>query len=133
MKKNNHLILAKEWFEAADRDLSDAILLGKEGGHPETICFHCHQAVEKYLKGFLVLNDQDIKDEFKIHDLSRLLGYCAKFKPDLGELKDGCETLNKYYLQSRYPSYALQDYSDKAVKQALEFAGEVKEKILASL
>jgi HEPN domain-containing protein len=55
MKKNNGaLTLAKEWFVKAKADLDFAKLGFKETKHYGQICFLCQQAVEKYLKGFLV-------------------------------------------------------------------------------
>ncbi len=50
----NHQKLAQEWFDKAEEDLGTAKLLLKEKTYPASICFHSHQAVEKYLKGFLV-------------------------------------------------------------------------------
>lgn len=58
--------LAQEWFIKADNDLTSASILLKAKGPPETVCFLCHQSVEKLLKGYLVLK----KNRFeKIHDL----------------------------------------------------------------
>jgi len=130
MKKSNFQILAGEWFVSADRVLEDAVLLEREGGHSDTICFHCHQAVEKYLKGFIVLNGLDIKDEFRTHDLSQLLQYCLKFNPSLKNLEENCEILNKYYIESRYPPSAPRDYPKQEVKQAISFAQEVQQRVL---
>lgn len=51
MKNNsNFKILAKEWFEKGNHDLDEANLSFREGGWTDIICFHCQQAVEKYLK-----------------------------------------------------------------------------------
>jgi HEPN domain-containing protein len=41
--------------------------------HDHIICFHCQQAVEKYLKGFLIL--YDVESE-RTHDLNLLCGLC---------------------------------------------------------
>ena len=130
MKRNNFKILAQDWFNSADRVLEDAILLDREGGHSDTICFHCQQAAEKYLKGFIVLNGLDIKDKFKTHDLLQLLNYCLNFNPKLKELAQGCKILTEYYVESRYPPDAPKDYPKKEAKQAIEFAENIKKKII---
>ena len=130
MPNNKFQTLAQEWFELADRDLDTAEREFKSDGWSNIIVFHCQQSAEKYLKGFIVLNGLDIKDEFKTHDLIRLLNYCLKFKPELKDLEDGCHVLTEYYIESRYPLDAPKDYPSEKVKQAIEFAGWIKKKII---
>ena len=53
----NELIqdLVKKWIEKADKDLLTAEReLSFADPITESICFHCQQAVEKYLKAYLV-------------------------------------------------------------------------------
>ena len=51
--------ISKEWFEIGDSDLASAEFLLKMHPVPnEIICYHCQQAAEKYLKGFLALKGQ---------------------------------------------------------------------------
>ncbi len=50
----DNLSIAQEWFVIANTDLASATFL--QNMHPipiEIICYHCQQATEKYLKGFL--------------------------------------------------------------------------------
>ncbi len=44
-----------EWFARGDRDLETAQLLYDEHGYSDVIAYHIQQVVEKYLKGFLIL------------------------------------------------------------------------------
>lgn len=44
----------KDWLEKAEHDLEDAKKLLQNGGYTDTICFHAQQAVEKYLKAYLI-------------------------------------------------------------------------------
>ncbi len=44
------------------------------------ICFHFHQAAEKYLKSYIIACDLEFK---KIHDLPVLLQLCLTLKPEL--------------------------------------------------
>jgi HEPN domain-containing protein len=50
--------IVKQWIEKADHDLGTAqvtyLYLPK---YRDTIAFHCQQAAEKYLKGFLLFLD----------------------------------------------------------------------------
>lgn len=42
----------EEWFKMAKKDLNGARILYEHGGDNGIVCFHCQQAIEKYLKGF---------------------------------------------------------------------------------
>ena len=47
--------LARRWFQKAENDLLNVQNnLKAEHYASDTVCFHCQQAVEKYLKGFLL-------------------------------------------------------------------------------
>ena len=46
--------VVKEWFERGERDLHVAEILTARGEYFDVALFHIHQAVEKYLKGFLI-------------------------------------------------------------------------------
>lgn len=48
--------VVKEWIERGKHDLEVAKILLAEGEYPDMVLFHIHQAVEKYLKGFLIYN-----------------------------------------------------------------------------
>jgi len=56
--------IAEEWFERGRHEIETAKLLFEKEGYPEVILFHIHQAMEKYLKGFLIQNGWKLK---KIH------------------------------------------------------------------
>ena len=129
----NHQKLAKEWFDRAEEDLGTANLLLEEKSYPASICFHAHQAVEKYLKGFLVYNGKDIEEKFKIHNLPQLFDYCKEVNKELPiSLKEHCFTLNRYYTEARYPG-EIPEYPWKEVKKAVEAAERLKEGILKFL
>lgn len=84
MPKNN-LKLAKEWILKSRNDLKSAEILFKENGPTDSLCFHCHQAVEKILKGFLVFNRREFP---KVHDLIHLLNLCKKIDKSFNELEN---------------------------------------------
>ncbi|EKD56698.1 MAG: HEPN protein [uncultured bacterium] len=116
---------AEKWMEKAQRNFSDAQILYREGGFGDTICFLCQQTVEKSLKGLLVYQGQDIKDEFKIHDLVKLADYCKKHLPNIVRLKQEIVMLNRYYIETRYPVEIPQEYSKVEIQKALNIAEKV--------
>jgi HEPN domain-containing protein len=91
------------WLYKADNDYSTAEYLA-QNMYPvpiEIVCFHCQQAAEKYLKCFLVYNDQEPP---KIHDLIELIRLCGKINTDFLQLNLKCEYLTPFAVHIRYPS-----------------------------
>ena len=80
--------LIAEWFRFADDDIDTALLLkDMRPQHHEIICYHCEQAVEKYLKGFLVSKEQMPP---KTHDLNNLCDLCSEHDHDFLQLQPQC-------------------------------------------
>ncbi len=116
--QENNLELSKEWILKSQNDFKSAKILFKENGPTDSLCFHCHQSVEKILKGFLVFN----KKEFpRTHDLIHLLKLCEKLDAEFENLKDEVLFLNRYYIETRYPP-EISVYSKEECKEAIESA-----------
>jgi HEPN domain-containing protein len=62
--------IVKEWFERAKRNFEVAKLVFTHGEYYDEGVFLLHQAVEKYLKGYLIFRGWELK---KIHDIYLLL------------------------------------------------------------
>ncbi len=92
----------REWTVKGDNDLASATFLMNMRPVPlEIVGFHCQQAVEKYLKGYLVL--KGVEPE-KTHDLGLLLNRCIIFNSTFSELAETCALLSDYAVKARYPS-----------------------------
>ncbi len=117
MNKNNDQ-LYKEWLQKAQNDMKAAEILYQEKGPSDTLCFHCHQAVEKYLKGFLVFNHKEFP---KTHDLVFLINLCEEVDKDLKKIKKKAAILNRYYIESRYPP-EIRVYSRKECQKVFGIA-----------
>ena len=100
----NKTDLVREWFEYASTDLNTAAHLF-ETMRPrplEIICYHCQQAVEKALKGFLLDHETEPP---RTHDLEQLRLLCANHDPLLFEtIQEACQKLTDYAVSARYPS-----------------------------
>ena len=110
------------WIERAESDISVAHYIA-ENMHPvstEIVCFHCQQAVEKYLKAFLVYNDQEPP---KTHDLAELIRQCRTFDADFFELNQKCKFLMPFAVRTRYPGGI--DPEENDMKIALIYADDV--------
>ena len=74
-----------QWFDKADKDYDAAKILNDAyKKHTEIICYLCSQAVEKYLKGYLIYNNHKIE---KTHNLPYLNSLCLKYDNRFEEIK----------------------------------------------
>ena len=117
------LALAQEWFDRGDRDLDAAQLLQDERFHTDVIAYHLQQAIEKYLKGYLLLND--VRPP-RIHDLDTLLNLASAVEPDLYDpFIDLCEKATRYYFEERYPPGPPVEYSHGEIGLDLDLTWEM--------
>jgi len=95
-------ITVKEWFSSAHEDLMVAQVLHQL--NPEkylrTTTFHCQQAAEKSIKGYL--SYKKIKFE-KIHVISKLAILVLPHHPELENLLKEADDLTDYAVEFRYP------------------------------
>lgn len=114
--------LAEEWFVKGNHDIETAHLLFDERGYNEVICFHIHQAIEKYLKGFLVYNGVEYK---RIHDLEELTKACSDIDSDFLNFLDECSSITEYYFESRYSLGGIINYPLEEVEDSLDVAYKI--------
>ncbi len=113
-----------EWFAKADHDLRAAeIIRGDEEPPTDTVCFHCQQAVEKYLKGYLV--QQRISFP-KTYDVDFLLEQCIKFNSAFEKIRSLVAYVSEYAIEPRYPADIPIAYSLAEAKGALDVAKQIK-------
>lgn len=101
---------SKEWLDFADMDYQSAKFLMQMRPIPlEIICYHCEQAAEKMLKGFLVYHNVDVP---KTHDLVQLSELCSGISPEFDEISEICLDLSPYAVQVRYPFHIELEEAD---------------------
>jgi len=112
-----------EWFYLADADLDSAIILNDaHRKHNAIICFHCQQAVEKYLKAFICYNEVVPP---KIHVLETLCAQCSEINSSFNDIAKECAYLSPFAVQARYP-IEIEITNANTVK-ALEIAQRIKD------
>jgi HEPN domain-containing protein len=75
--------------------------------------FHCQQAVEKALKGFLVYNEQPFR---KTHALAPLSDKCVLLDASLEGVVAPALDLTRYAVEFRYPGEAEEPTVEEALK-----------------
>ena len=109
----------RAWLDKAEMDLH-AARNGLEAAPPllEDVLFHCQQAVEKVLKGFLTWHDSPFR---KTHDLGVIGQQCVELDNSLESLCLGAAELPVYAWVFRYPGEPGQPVEEEA-RQALSMA-----------
>lgn len=103
----------KKWFEKAEHDMETAeLLIELKPLILDVACFHCQQAVEKYMKAFLVYNNIDIE---RTHNLNLLKKQCSKI--DIAFENFNFSKLNEFAVNVRYPD----DYLQPDLKETKEY------------
>ncbi|MDP2909625.1 MAG: HEPN domain-containing protein [bacterium] len=115
-----------DWILKAQNDLKSAEILFQENGPTDSICFHCHQSVEKMLKAFLLYSQNEYP---KVHDLIFLLNLGIKTDKSLEELKEEISFLNRFHIETRYP-LDLINYSREECREAVEKSQKITQFIV---
>lgn len=121
----------KQWIVKADNDLKVAINeLSLENPITDAICFHCQQAVEKFLKAYLVYRGVNFK---RTHNITALLKLCITDDKDFIEIEGmDVEKLTIYATELRYPDFLYIPTIEEA-KEAIEKAKFVKEFVMKKM
>ncbi len=118
--------VVKEWFERGKHDLETAKILLREEKYLDVAAFHIHQAIEKYLKGYLIHNGWELR---KIHDLELLITEAVNFDSDSQKYLDFGRKLTAFYYEERYPPGPITSYTKEEIKEMLEVTEEIINKL----
>jgi len=91
----------RRWVEKAEHDLRNAeyVLTIKENCPTDTVCFHCQQCAEKYLKALLVSRRIPFPRTHDLVVLFNLIREICAMPLKVGEV----QPLNRYSVEARYP------------------------------
>jgi HEPN domain-containing protein len=115
MTKSQNSLYIEEWKEIARRDW-ERIKRNLREGDAEAAGFFFQQALEKYLKAFLLERKWELR---KIHTLTTLLDYAVEHSPHLEEFRALCERVTDYYFIERYPRLATPELKPEHIKKDL--------------
>ena len=75
------------------------------------------------MKAYVVANELEFR---KIHDLPLLLRIYSSKDSTLNVLRDACEYLNTFYVETRYPVHWPTNFSFEETKKALKGADQIR-------
>lgn len=120
----------KAWLQKAANDLRGAdVDLAASPPLIEDALFHCQQAAEKALKGFLAAHDRPFR---KTHDLDELGRACEELDPTLAAVLAGARDLTVFAWEFRYPGETVVPTEEEALR-ALATARKAYESVLSRL
>jgi len=91
----------KDWFSKAQADLQGAKILFKYEGDYSIVAFHCQQAIEKALKGYILKHKGNLIGG---HSLVFLCKEASLAEPSVNQYLKDCAFVNQFYLETRYPA-----------------------------
>jgi HEPN domain-containing protein len=106
-----------DWIKKAKKDLERVEKRLKDSDF-EDAAFHLQQALEKYLKAYLLFKGWRLK---RIHDLEELLDEAIKYNPKFESFRKTCQKVTSYYLIDRYP-FVTEAPPSKEIQKSLKEA-----------
>ena len=117
-----------DWLRIADRDLARVQLL-LDSDDPEAAGFYLQQALEKYLKAFLLARGWSLR---RTHDLEALLNDALEYQTSLEPFRPLCQKATGFYFFERYPfataaGLTLEDVTS-SLREAKKMIAQLKQK-----
>lgn len=114
----------KAWIGWADNDLAFA-RWGLQSDRPfaAQICYLCQQAVEKYLKGYLIAQGWMLE---KTHSIAKLLTVCISVDGSFTQFENDLAPFDQYVTEARYPVDMAIEFSPEEARRAVEVAERLR-------
>ena len=119
-----------DWLYKAEEDLHSARLLKSEEICQLCAAFHCQQCIEKALKAYILYQTNILHDG---HNLTWLCKQAVKLDREFTEWLDESADLNRYYIETRYPTDIPVEIHETEVKRAYRMARTMYDFILDQL
>ncbi len=116
--------IPNDWYARARKDLESArhLLRETEQSFVVPAAMLLQQAVEKYLKGYLLSQGKKLK---RTHDLLALLDDVIATSTEFSRFDEACIKMTEYYTEQRYPPLISSDLTKEEVLQSLAEADEL--------
>ena len=112
----------RDWFDKAKTDLRGAqILFEAEAGNSH-VAFHCQQAIEKMLKGFVLKHTKELLEG---HSLVFLIRRASRIDEEMRKFTKDCAFVNQFYIETRYPADGPDEVDEYEVNECLQTAIDV--------
>lgn len=120
---NNWILKANNDFKSIEHELT----FPESEIITDVVCFHCQQAVEKYLKAYLVYHAIEIE---RTHNIKYILHQCSKIDNDFFNIEIG--ELSTFGVDIRYPD-EIYFPSIEEVRYYYDVTKKIRELVLTKL
>ena len=119
----------QEWIDRAEADYFDAVQILRRRTHPSaaSVCFHCQQAAEKYLKAFLLKTRGTFQHTHKLEELNL---QCVQADGSFLLIQEWLIPLTPYAIKGRYPEEVI---TMEDAKEAVALAKQIRKFVLPKL
>ena len=120
------------WLSKAQSDMKNAqmIMSANDTSPPlDTVCFHCQQASEKYLKAYLIYHNRTFPFS---HNLADIVNECMQVDQDFASIQRKAEMLTPYAVEIRYPDDFYMPTKQEA-EESLAIATEIRDFVFARM
>ncbi len=122
--------LVQQWMDKAEADYGLIVhLISEDTPFLAAVGFHAQQAVEKFLKAFLVNHQIEFP---KTHNLGEILNLVAAIDVPLADSLRNVTVLNPFSVDVRYPG-DIPEMTPEDAKRAVDLASKVREAIRYAL
>ncbi len=126
--KESRKEISNEWFIRAEHDLEGVRLLLQQEGPVDTTSVLVEEAMEKYIKGYLLLQGWKLR---RIHDVEALVSEAITYDKTFGQFLELARIVSAFYLEARYPPGPPREYSReellKVFAETEKFVARIKE------
>jgi len=122
--------LVQQWLDKAEADYGLIVhLVSENTPFLSAVGFHAQQAVEKFLKSFLVQHQVEFP---KTHNLGEILNLVATIDTPLADSLRKVTVLNPFSVETRYPG-DIPEISPEDAKKAVKLVSNVRKAIRYAL
>jgi len=114
----------KDWYEKAKKDLQSSQILFKHDGDYAIIAFHCQQAIEKILKGYILKHTGNLTEGHSLVYLCKTASVIEN-DHDLKKYLKDCAFVNQFYIETRYPSEIFIELDKDEIIECISIAEEI--------
>ena len=111
-----------DWYKKAKSDLRGAEILFESDVDNALVAFHCQQAIEKMLKGYVLKNTEVLLEG---HSLIFLIRRASRFDEDIRKFLKDCAFVNQFYIETRYPADVPDEVDEEEERECLDTARAV--------
>jgi HEPN domain-containing protein len=112
----------RDWLERSCEDIACARLLKEEDKCHNSAAFHCQQCIEKALKAYILLKSDQLVDG---HNLTWLCRQAMRYDKRFDDWLDESASLNKCYIETRYPADLPLALDSAEVARYCDMAGDM--------